>query len=531
MNRNYRRKAAVSMLLAVTMTAGTAAAAYADSAVLSKNETVYVVTKDNGAVKDTIVSDKITGSGDVKTVTDTSSLKDIEVVKGNAKMNKSGNSITWTTNGDEVCYQGKTDKSTPVTMEVSYYIDGKEMSGKELQGKSGNVKIVIKYTNKSVPCVPFIAVSGFVVDKDCLSNITVDHGKVIEDGEKTMVAGLAAPGIGTAVGQKAAEKIGLNDTVTIEGKADKFSVDEIMTAVTSEFSSEFDTDKLDVSIDMGDGMKQLKNGAKKVATGSKKLENGTNTLKSGINQLSSKLSSSMTQLGEGAGKLNAAIGTSDKEGLRKGVADLSTGVNGTKQLADGTKQCADGTKQYADGTYQAIEGSKQILAKMKEANPEADYSALEQALAQAEGAAQQTAGYAQKTSELAAQTSGVAGQVAEGVASLQNGVAQISAGMNQLCTSIGGASSNTELSEGLSKLNNGAATLAKGQKQLSSGANKLAAGLDKADKTLNEMVDELTGEIDKVRGSLNAGRDYNNFSGISGNMDGSVRFIYKTSLK
>ena len=43
--------------------------------------------------------------------------------------------------------------------------------------------------------VPFLMISGMILDNDHFKNITVDNGKVIDDGDKTVVAGFALPGL------------------------------------------------------------------------------------------------------------------------------------------------------------------------------------------------------------------------------------------------------------------------------------------------------------------------------------------------
>ena len=43
--------------------------------------------------------------------------------------------------------------------------------------------------------VPFAVLTGMVMDNDVFSNVEVSSGKVINDGERTVVAGMALPGL------------------------------------------------------------------------------------------------------------------------------------------------------------------------------------------------------------------------------------------------------------------------------------------------------------------------------------------------
>ena len=69
-------------------------------------------------------------------------LTDIENVKGNETFSRGKNhKITWSANGNDIYYQGNSNKSLPVTMKVTYYLDGKKISPAKLVGKSGKIKI------------------------------------------------------------------------------------------------------------------------------------------------------------------------------------------------------------------------------------------------------------------------------------------------------------------------------------------------------------------------------------------------------
>lgn len=496
-------KTAAAGLLAVTMTASCPLAAYADSAKLCKNETVFVMTSADGEARKTIVSDRITGSDAVDSVKDVSELKNLEVVKGDSAFSRKGDSLTWTTGGSEISYRGTTDKETPVTMDVEYYLDGRRIEGSKLAGRSGDVRIVISYHNNTKPCVPFVCISGFAVTDGCLTDIKVDGGKVVEDEGRTLVCAIAAPGVGASLGSELSSRVDLRDRVTITAKAKNFSISEIMTVVSDNLTDEIDSSKLDMSIDVGDGTRKLKDGATDLKNGADELAEGTSSLKSGIDELSSSLLSSLNELGEGAAAISSAVGTSDSEGIRKGASELAAG--------------AAGTKQAADAAAGAVKQSEAVLEAMKNENPDVDFSELEKSLAAAEVASQTTAGYA--------------GAVSEGSKALQSGIVKLSGGVSQLCSGIQAASaSNGKLSTGLGALSSGADAINKGQKKLSDGAGQLEDGIELADEMINDLADEFSGEINHVRGILNAGRSYDNFSGISDGMDGSVRFVFKTDL-
>ena len=63
---------------------------------------------------------------------DQTDLKEIKNVKGDETYTENGNSLTWNTEGQDIYYQGKTGKDLPVSVNFTYYLDGKKMTPKEL---------------------------------------------------------------------------------------------------------------------------------------------------------------------------------------------------------------------------------------------------------------------------------------------------------------------------------------------------------------------------------------------------------------
>ena len=112
----------------------------------TKDETVYSKINSNGDRTKTIVTDHL--SGEEELVNDLTDLLNIKNVSGDEEFSKDGNKITWKTNGNDVYYQGETEKELPVECNIKYELDGNEMSKEDITGKSGKVKITIQYTNK-----------------------------------------------------------------------------------------------------------------------------------------------------------------------------------------------------------------------------------------------------------------------------------------------------------------------------------------------------------------------------------------------
>ena len=137
--------AGMSAMMAVMLPATSVLAA-----VPEKEQTVYVNADENGNSQDVIVSNWLKNQGKEQELTDKTNLTDIQNVKGDETFEqKSDGTIVWNTDGGDIYYQGKTQEELPVSVKLTYYLDGKEISAKDLAGKSGKLKIRIDYENKS----------------------------------------------------------------------------------------------------------------------------------------------------------------------------------------------------------------------------------------------------------------------------------------------------------------------------------------------------------------------------------------------
>ena len=143
--------------LAASSGSGSGSAASAD-------ETVYVIAKADGSAEKVIVSASYKNATADEARDAASALKNPQLVKG------------------DTCYQGETDETLPVTMRISYTLDGKTVSADELAGRSGRVTIRFDYENNRFETVdidgknekiyvPFTVLTGAVLPNDVFSNV------------------------------------------------------------------------------------------------------------------------------------------------------------------------------------------------------------------------------------------------------------------------------------------------------------------------------------------------------------------------
>ena len=123
-------------------------------------------------------------------------------------------------------------------------------------------------------------------------------------------------------------------------------------------------------------------------------------------------------------------------------------------------------------------------------------------------------------------TDGVA-QAADGAGTLKSGAAELKDGTAKLYSGAG------ELYSGILKIKDGAPALVDGITQLRDGSLKLSDGLKEFnEKGVQKLVDAVDGDLAgltaRLRATIDVSKEYKSFSGISDDMDGQVKFIYRT---
>ena len=339
---------------------------------VDKDETVYVFAKANGDVDNILVNETLKNRDKSDKIEDTTDLKDIVNVKGDETFTQNGNKITWDAAGNEISYQGTTDKQLPVSVKATYYLDGNEISPEELAGKSGKVKIRLDYTsNEKVTkevngkdediSVPFVAVSGMVLG-DNFTNIQVTNGKYLAQGESNIVVGYAVPGLDSGV-KNAAKDLDteIPDYVEVSADVTDFSLDMTVTMLVNgsemDYSGDLDLTDLDKLTD------SLSSAGNQLATGSGDLSDGATQVADGAGTLADK----MGDLTTGVGSLKAGMET-----LSSSSGDLASGVavidQSAQSIANGinTLDTAVNTKMTdAEKAAVAQQAASQVSASVE----------------------------------------------------------------------------------------------------------------------------------------------------------------------
>lgn len=341
-------------------------------AATQKSETVYVFQKADGSVKNQTVSNSLTNGNGAQLLQDQTDLTDIENVEGDQEFTQSSEGTVWDAKGGDISYRGTTTKEAPVDIKVSYQLDGKDVSPDEISGKTGHVKIHIAYTNNSRQTVngqtvytPFLAMTGLILDNDNFTNVTTDNAKVIDDGDRHLIAGYAMPGLKESLGLDDSIDLDIPSSVDIEADATDFSLDSMLTLVSSDFFGDVDVDNLnagniqDQLNQMQDAMNQLIDGGATLTDGLQQLSEGASSLEDGATQVDEGAATLSDKLGDAkAGSAKLKSGT---EQLVAGVGELSGKTGGFSTAINGANQLAGGSSQLEVGLNKAI-GGVQLIA-------------------------------------------------------------------------------------------------------------------------------------------------------------------------
>ena len=323
-----------------------------------KTETVYAVLNGDGSLSDIVVSGWLHNDSGIKNLKEKLNLTDVKNVKTDEVPEDNNGEYTWNSDSNDIYYQGKSTEQLPVTMQITYELDGKQLSQKELKGKSGHLKINIHLKNvnsetkringKNVIIHPFFVAGGMLsLDNDHYSNTTCDQGKIVADGSKQMLVFAAVPGLKDTLDSadlsKVSDQLSIGDDINIE--CDVTDCDELKLMMG--MSNEEDISGI---LDEGDSIEELTNGIAKLMDADDQLVDGSQQLADGTQQLITEsepltsssgsirtLSDGVLTLNSGALRLKAALAQ-----YTGGVGQLNDGVNALYAIPDGANKISLG---------------------------------------------------------------------------------------------------------------------------------------------------------------------------------------------
>lgn len=556
MKTTYKKKEGIKMnkkvLAALLITLTLPLSVFATT----KDETVYSRLNSDGSVNKTIVSNHIQNIKEGK-YNDRTNLKDIVNTNGDERFDLIDNSLTWSSKGEDIFYKGTSTESLPIKTSIKYYLDGKEYTSKELNGKSGNIKIVIKYENTSKKKVnvngkketlytPFMITSLMTFNKDNINNLKVNNGKIIDNGISYIVMGYSAPGLYESLKIDDLKDL---DTITIEYNTASYEFTNIYSVATSNLFEDVDTSSFS-------DLNKLYSSVNKLGTSTKQLVEGSNKLKSGIKEYSEgfkkynegmeSLDSKVLELSTKYNALNSGI-----QNLNTQVKGLSTYTNSIVNLANGINNLSTSTNELAkqseslskiiNDTLNVMTKHIETLTYIKETTTDQNTKELLEKEIENLQSSIDFKTLSSMKSNIDALNSNI-NNLNKSVDNLASSSKDLITNVNKLAPSVDYLAVNSnkvnegikELSTGVDYLTSLTNTFNTKNTDILKGANDLYDGLNKFNKEgISKITNVLNGKIKtyskKIEKLIDLGNEYNSFSMKDKNTDGKTKFIMMIS--
>ncbi|MGI6500752.1 MAG: hypothetical protein ACOX1S_07710 [Anaerostipes sp.] len=393
-----------------------------------------------------------------------------------------------------------TGSDVPISVKVTYYLNDKKISAKEISGKSGKIKIRFDYKNlrkelvtvdgkqMSMP-VPFMMISTVVMPTDTFSNIKVSNGKIMKDEEQSIAVGMAFPDLKKSLklgNYKVTQDIDLPDYVEITAEAKDFELSFTANIVGSMGLSDLDSksfDDVDQMLEnvnkMGDasdtlvdgsvqllsGMKSYQKGIKAYTSGVKKIEEGIHSLNQSLKSLSFSDDSGMELVKEALKTL-----AQDAKSLGTNVMKLEGQIAIVEKSAE-TQAKTQALEEFNEGLEQA-EADGTIDEEQKEKlQGKIDFDGIKITLDDIESNESENMKLLEdigKQTKILSAFSSKLFKMSKGMAQLTKGIDAIDKGTRSL------TKNNKSITKGMKTLVGGTSQLSKGMKTFDQeGINKI----------------------------------------------------------
>ena len=517
-----------------------------------KEETVYIQANADGSPREVTVETALRELGSVAKVLDKSDLTDIKNTEGDEEFSRSADgTLSWENHGEDIQYEGTSNRELPVGVQITYYLDGKQIAADALAGESGHVTIRFDYQNTATQTiavdeaeyevyVPFSAMTVATLDSTKFRNITVTNGKLMRMGDTAMAVGIAFPGLKESLALECYEAdlddIDLPEYVEISADVTEFELDFTATIFSTGVFSELDLDDTDSVDELQENMKKLSDASEALVgatgqfrdslsefqtylrqylSGADAIAQGTGQLSGGLTALngqSNSLTGGLEVLSSGLQKMNEGLGELDLSGMDSAMTyageRIKTDVADLQAILMQLQTMLSQVDQYGSDVATQTETALTALNQI-------DFSAVDETVRQQVEMAKTALENMPSKPEI--DCSELANAVTQTAEDLQTQIAMLSAnvaGLMQLSGQISAVQSDMqELAYGSQTLQNGFSQYAAAVNQFAEGAAQLKQGAD-ALSTAGTAISEGFTTITEAGDSLADGMKTFNQDGI-----------------
>ncbi len=322
-----------------------------------KVENVYVSADQSGNILKTEVEVTLKAKED-GLLSDILALDNIVNKSGDENYKIKDNQVVFENHGIDITYKGTTNKDLPVSVNITYYLDGNKINPSDLAHKTGHVKMVFEYKNNTSLAnnvkVPFMCLTMLMLDKDKFSNITLENGKLINLADNKIVTLYGEPGLKESLKLYTIDTfddIKLSDSASLEADVEDFTLDYTSTIVSNGLFKEIENEDInDLSSAINDLNKlnnqidEIKDATSKLKDEGNKLIDGVAKFKDSANQLDDAASSFNTNISQ-IGALTSSLNTLAS---RLSAVITSESLNGVVTSIETTNSLLDVMISYCD---------------------------------------------------------------------------------------------------------------------------------------------------------------------------------------
>lgn len=559
------------------ITMASAVVAAQQEAEYTKIENVYARLKADGSSDEAYIVNhfQITQPG---TVTDYGAYSEIVNLSNADELHKSGDSIAFSTEKGNFYYQGRLNSvKLPWKFNISYQLDGKDVSADSLGGKSGRLKIHFQSEkNEDVDASfgeNYLMQISLTLDNDLCSDITAPEATFADAGNNTQLSFTVLPGS--------------RADFEIEADVTDFSMSGFSIAavpysmnidigdidagdITDQFSELIDAAEqlndgakelsdgihelndggaslLDGSVKIGDGLSELEKNAGVITDSSKKISDALNTISTQLSTADFSGLSQLSQLPDGLSSLSGALDnisgglTQLRSGFSEGYNAINSIIASGAQLSMPTQEeleaigraCASDPAALAGyqkltAAYKQLQTINAVWAKVQPAfeavlttlDDSAENSVIS-GLNTVSGALGTMSG-SMSESLSRVDVESMLGELSDGLSTLASSYAEFHSGLCEYTGGVGTLAENYgEFHSGLSDYTDGVGELDDGAVEYSDGMAEFADGVSGIPDEMQKSIDDMMAEYSSSDFKVTAFTDERN-------MVSSVQFVIST---